>query len=136
MCWTLAGPPSGRRHDFGRIFDPIVDIAFHAAIFLSLHAWGYPELVLVSCWFAWPLAFGAVGISLFRGPVEIRPHRAGKTTGVVMTLLVGVLVAGAVGLPAASSGHRGADRARASVFVEAIRFRRCLIGWYNFGRRA
>jgi len=125
----------GDATDFGRIFDPIVDIAFHAAIFLSLHAVGLiPDWVLILVLVRYGLlAFGAVGISLFRGPVEIRPTVLGKTTGVVMTLLVAILVAGRVALQASVFGRVEALIVLAIGFVEAITIPQVLlIGWYNF----
>ncbi|HEX7880581.1 MAG TPA: CDP-alcohol phosphatidyltransferase family protein [Candidatus Eisenbacteria bacterium] len=125
----------GDATDFGRIFDPIVDIAFHLAIFLALHAVGLiPDWVLVLVLLRYGLlAFGAVGISVFRGPVEIRPTVLGKTTGVVMTMLVAMLVAGRLTLPSAVSGRIETLIVLAIGFVEAITIPQVLlIGWYNF----
>jgi cardiolipin synthase len=125
----------GDATDFGRIFDPIVDMAFNTALFVALHAVRLiPDwllgLVLVRYGL---LAFGAVGISLFRGPVEIRPTVLGKTTGVVMTLLVTLLVAGRVALPGTVFGRVEDLLVMAIGFVEAITIPQVLlIGWYNF----
>jgi cardiolipin synthase len=125
----------GDATEFGRVFDPIVDIAFHAAIFLALHAVSLiPDWVLALVLVRYGLlAFGAVGISIFRGPVEIRPTVLGKTTGVVMTLLVAALVTSRVALPAAHFARVEGLIVLAIGFVEAITIPQVLlIGWYNF----
>lgn len=129
----------GDATDFGRMFDPVVDILFNMALFLSLFAAGLlPAWVLALIMTRYGLLLGgAVVIYLFRGPVHIRPTVLGKTTGVVMTLLVGTLIGGRMLLPAEEFHQVEGLLVAAIGFVEAITIPQVLtIGWYNFRRAA
>lgn len=132
-----------RRHgdatDFGRVFDPVVDILFNTALFAGLYSVGLiPAWVLALILTRYGLLFGgAAFLYIFRGPVEIRPTVLGKTTGVVMTLLVATLVGGRLTLPSAVFGQIEGLLIVAIGFVEAITIPQVLlIGWYNFRRSA
>ena len=127
----------GDATDFGRIFDPVVDVLFNSALFIALFAVKLiPAWVLVLILTRYGLLFGgATVLYLFRGPVQIRPTVLGKTTGVVMTLLVAALVGGRVALPAVVFGRIEGLLVTAIGFVEAITIPQVLlIGWYNFRR--
>lgn len=135
---VLDGWLARRRGDatpFGRAFDPVVDILFNASVFLVLYRIGLiPGWVLALVLTRYGLLFGgAVGLYLFRGPVEIKPTVLGKATGVVMTLLVFALVGGRIFLEAATFDRFDQLVIVAIGFVEAITIPQVLlIGWYNF----
>ena len=80
----------------GSVLDPLVDIAFNASVFISLAVAG--ELP----WWVAGLMLGRYGLLIvgtfclyvFRGPVRIQPTAFGKLTGVLTTVLVGLLLLG------------------------------------------
>lgn len=123
----------------GRVFDPLVDIFFNASIMVALQLAGYlPGWVLALVLTRYGLLlFGAAAIYIFRGPVEIKPTVLGKATGVVTTLLVFVLVAGALLLPRETYQRIWGLLVVAVGFVEAITIPQViLIGWFNFKKAA
>ena len=126
----------------GRVFDPIVDILFNAAVIVALSLEGYvPAWVLALVVTRYGLLlFGAAFIYIFRGPVEIKPTALGKATGVVTTGLLVLLVGGRFWLPEEVHSRVSALIVITLGFVEAITIPQViLIGWYNFkkaGQRA
>jgi cardiolipin synthase len=121
----------------GRVFDPVVDILFNAAVIWSLFGQG-----LVPAWIValvltryCLLLSGAAVIYIFRGPVEIKPTVLGKATGVVTTLIISTLVVGGLLLPRPAYSGIADLLAAALGFVEAITIPQViLIGWYNYKR--
>jgi phosphatidylglycerophosphate synthase len=80
----------------GAVFDPLCDIAFNSAVFVSLSAaaqlpWWVTGLMLARYGL---LVGGTVYLYLFHGPVRIQPTVFGKLTGVLTTVLVGLLLLG------------------------------------------
>jgi cardiolipin synthase len=119
----------------GRAFDPVVDILFNASVFVVLHRVGLiPGWVLALVLTRYGLLFGgAFALYIFRGPVEIKPTVLGKSTGVVMTLLVFILVGGRIFLDRTVYDRFDQLVVAAIGFVEAITIPQVLlIGWYNF----
>jgi cardiolipin synthase len=127
----------GQATPFGRAFDPIVDILFNASVFLALFGIGLlPAWVLLLVVTRYGLLLGGgVLLSIFRGPIEIKPTILGKTTGVVMTLLVLALVGGRFLVSPELFGPVEGLLVVAIGFVEAITIPQVLaIGWSNFRR--
>ncbi len=121
----------------GRVFDPIVDILFNAAMMAALFdsgvipAWVF-GLVLLRYSL---LVGGATALYIFRGPVEIKPTILGKATGVVTTVLVTVLVGGMLLLDGGVYDRIRPLLVIALGFVEAITVPQViLIGLYNYKR--
>lgn len=79
----------------GRVFDPIVDVVFNAGIAVGLTRGGFlPGWLLAIILMRYSLLlFGAAYIYVFRGPVRVRPTPWGKTTGVLNTAVLFLLVA-------------------------------------------
>lgn len=80
----------------GSVLDPLVDIAFNSSTFLSLSLagqlpWWVTGLMLVRYGL---LVTGTIYLYVFRGPVRIQPTAFGKLTGVLTTLLLGLLLLG------------------------------------------
>jgi phosphatidylglycerophosphate synthase len=80
----------------GSVLDPVVDIAFNSSVFVALAVarevpWWVTGLVLGRYTL---LVFGTVFLYVFRGPVRIQPTAFGKLTGVLTTVLVGLLLLG------------------------------------------
>jgi CDP-diacylglycerol--glycerol-3-phosphate 3-phosphatidyltransferase len=80
----------------GSVLDPITDIAFNSSVFVAL-----TEVRELPAWVTGLmlaryalLVFGTIYLYLFVGPVRIQPTAFGKLTGVVTTLLVGLLLLG------------------------------------------
>jgi cardiolipin synthase len=127
----------GQATPFGRVFDPIVDILFNASVFLALFGIGLLPgwvLLLVVTRYGLLLGGGAL-LSIFRGPIEIKPTILGKTTGVVMTLLVLALVGGRFLVRPELFDPVEELLVVAIGFVEAITIPQVIaIGWSNFRR--
>lgn len=117
----------------GTVLDPIVDIVFNLVLFAGLHAATLiPAWVLVLAVARYGvLLVGGAYLYLFVGPVRIHATAFGRTSGVVMATLAGLLV-----LLAALAGHV-AERLEplteialgtllAAALVQAV-----AIGWYN-----
>jgi cardiolipin synthase len=86
----------GSESRVGSVLDPLVDIAFNASVFVSLATagelpWWVAGLVLAR--YALLLG-GTFYLYVFRGPVRIQPTVFGKLTGVLTTVLVGLLLLG------------------------------------------
>lgn len=127
----------GQATPFGRAFDPIVDILFNASVFLALFGIGMlPAWVLLLVLTRYGLLLGGgILLSIFRGPIEIKPTILGKATGVVMTLLVLALVGGRFVTPPGLFASIEGLLVVAIGFVEAITIPQVLaIGWSNFRR--
>jgi cardiolipin synthase len=80
----------------GSVLDPITDIAFNSSVFVALATarelpWWVAGLMLARYAL---LVVGTIYLYVFVGPVRIQPTAFGKLTGVVTTLLVGLLLLG------------------------------------------
>jgi cardiolipin synthase len=80
----------------GVVLDPLTDIAFNASVFLALAdagelPWWVAILVLVRYGL---LVFGTFALYVFHGPVRIQPTGFGKLTGLLSTVLLGLLLLG------------------------------------------
>ena len=80
----------------GAVLDPAVDVFFNGTIFLALTAvgalpWWVASLMLARYWI---LIAGTCYLYLFHGPVKIQPTAFGKLTGLVTSVLVGLLLLG------------------------------------------
>jgi phosphatidylglycerophosphate synthase len=78
----------------GVVLDPLTDIAFNASVFLALAAAGQlPWWVTGAMLGRYALlVLGTFALYVFRGPVRIQPTAFGKLTGVLTTVLVGLLL--------------------------------------------
>ena len=82
--------------EIGAVLDPAVDVFFNVAVFASLAVWSIlPWWVsgLMLARYAL-LALGTCYLYLFHGPVKIQPTGFGKLTGVITSLLVGLVILG------------------------------------------
>jgi len=80
----------------GSVLDPLTDIAFNSSVFIAVAqagemAWWVVGLMLVRYAL---LVLGTFYLYVFVGPVRIQPTAFGKLTGVVTTVLVGLLLLG------------------------------------------
>ena len=80
----------------GSVLDPAVDVFFNVAVFTALAAvgvlpWWVSGLMLVRYAL---LALGTCYLYLFHGPVKIQPTAFGKLTGVLTSVLVGLVLLG------------------------------------------
>lgn len=80
----------------GSVLDPLVDIAFNSSAFVALAVagelpWWVTGLMLARYGL---LVSGTFYLYVFRGPVRIQPTAFGKLTGVLTTLLLGLLLLG------------------------------------------
>lgn len=90
----------------GSVLDPLVDIAFNSSVFVALALarelpWWVSGLMLGRYAL---LVLGTFYLYVFRGPVRIQPTAFGKLTGVLTTLLLGLLL---LGLASWSEATRG-----------------------------
>lgn len=78
----------------GVVLDPLTDIAFNASVFLALaSARQLPWWVTGAMLGRYSLlVLGTFALYVFRGPVRIQPTAFGKLTGVLTTVLVGLLL--------------------------------------------
>jgi len=78
----------------GTVLDPIVDIVFNLSLAGGLMAAGLlPAWVFVLAALRYALLLvGGAALYVFVGPVRIAPTHLGRLSGVVMTMLVGLLV--------------------------------------------
>jgi cardiolipin synthase len=118
----------------GKVFDPVVDVLFNAAVGVALTVGGYlPGWLLAIILLRYGLLlFGAAYIYVFRGPVHVRPTALGKTMGVVTTgLVLGVVVVHRF-VPGETGEriHELLVAALAFVFCLAV-VQVAIIGWYN-----
>ena len=80
----------------GALLDPVTDIAFNSAVFISLSRegvlpWWVTGLVIAR----YALLVGGTGyLYLFHGPVRIQPTLFGKLSGLLTTILLGFLLLG------------------------------------------
>jgi cardiolipin synthase len=96
----------GSESRLGSVLDPLVDIAFNSSVFVALAAarelpWWVAGLMLGRYTL---LVFGTFYLYVFRGPVRIQPTSFGKLTGVLTTVLLGLLL---LGLASWSDAMRG-----------------------------
>jgi cardiolipin synthase len=80
----------------GTVLDPLVDIAFNSSVFTALALarelpWWVAGLMLARYGL---LVFGTFFLYVFQGPVRIQPTAFGKLTGLLTTVLVGLLLLG------------------------------------------
>jgi len=80
----------------GKVLDPLADIAFNASVFIALARvdalpWWVAALVLTRYGM---LVFGTTYLYIFHGPVRIEPTLFGKVSGLVTTMVVGLLLLG------------------------------------------
>jgi phosphatidylglycerophosphate synthase len=80
----------------GVVLDPLTDIAFNASVFVALAdagelPWWVATLILARYGL---LVFGTFALYVFHGPVRIQPTGFGKLTGVLSTVLLGLLLLG------------------------------------------
>jgi cardiolipin synthase len=78
----------------GSVLDPVVDVFFNVAVFTTLAAigilpWWVTGLMLIRYAL---LALGTCYLYLFHGPVKIQPTGFGKLTGVLTSVLVGLVL--------------------------------------------
>ena len=117
----------------GQVIDPIVDIVFNLAVFFALAA-----ASLLPAWVTWVatlryaiLLVGGSCLSLFVGPVRIRPTAFGRLTGVIMSTLCALLVLlRALGGPVAETIMPLTEVAL-GVLVSATVIHVLVLGWYN-----
>jgi cardiolipin synthase len=117
----------------GIVMDPLVDVAFNLVML-----WGLTAAGLLSHWVFWIgttryaiLIVGAAGLSLFVGPVKIRPTSFGRFTGVIMTAFIALLtllyaVSGQVAHALTQLTEIALGVLLAATTVQII-----LVGWYN-----
>lgn len=84
-----------KQSDFGRIYDPIVDLLFHSSVAIALYAVGdvgKTYLVFVLVRFLLPPLVGTV-LYMTRAPFQVKATIMGKITSVVLcVLLFGIAV--------------------------------------------
>jgi cardiolipin synthase (CMP-forming) len=86
----------GSESRLGSVLDPLVDIAFNSSVFIALAVarelpWWVSGLMLGRYAL---LVAGTFYLYVFRGPVRIQPTAFGKLTGVLTTVLLGLLLLG------------------------------------------
>ena len=86
----------GSESRVGSVLDPLVDIAFNSSVFVTLSLagelpWWVSALMLARYGL---LVAGTFYLYVFRGPVRIQPTAFGKLTGVLTTVLLGLLLLG------------------------------------------
>ena len=91
----------------GSVLDPLVDIAFNSSVFMALSAarelpWWVTGLMLGRYAL---LVLGTFYLYVFRGPVRIQPTAFGKLTGVLTTVLLGLLLLGLASWSATTRGR-------------------------------
>lgn len=96
----------GSESRIGSVLDPLVDIAFNSSVFVALASarelpWWVAGLMLGRYAL---LVTGTFYLYVFRGPVRIQPTAFGKLTGVLTTVLLGLLL---LGLASWSDATRG-----------------------------
>ncbi len=77
--------------DFGRLWDPVVDIFFNpgAAIALTIAGVAPWWLMLAVVFRYWAALLGGVAVYVFRGPYKVRPTWYGKLSGFVLAFALG-----------------------------------------------
>jgi len=117
----------------GTVLDPLVDIVFNAALFMSLTVSDLlpPWVLGVATLRYGILLIGAAYLYLFVGPVRIRPTASGRLTGVLVSSLVAFLIA-----LAAIGGHTNEalgplTRDALGVLLIGCVLQVVVIGWWN-----
>ena len=85
---------TGHVSEFGRIYDPISDIAFNAGVGIAAYAAGYIPLwylILAEARFSLPLLGGA-WVFVYSRPWKIKPTIWGKTTVFVYAVFIALLL--------------------------------------------
>ena len=119
----------------GVLADPLTDIFFHLALFLSLAATGIVGvwvLMLATLRYGGLLVGGAI-IHVTRGPVRIQSTLPGKLTGLALGVLVGYLLLG----PSYGAGSLGAILTPLAldallILLAGSVVHAAVMGWYNF----
>jgi len=77
--------------DFGRVWDPVVDIVFNptAALALAVVAVVPWWLALAVVYRYWAALAGGVALYIFRGPYRVRPTLIGKLSGFLLAWVLG-----------------------------------------------
>jgi cardiolipin synthase len=117
----------------GTVLDPLVDIVLHLAMFAGLNAAGaLPPWVLALAIARYGvLLVGGAYLYLCVGPVRIHSTAFGRTTGVVMAGLIGLLmVLHHVGRPIADRLLPLTEHAIGALLAAAV-VQAVAIGWYN-----
>jgi phosphatidylglycerophosphate synthase len=121
----------------GVILDPLVDIAFHAALLVALARAGWIPgwvLALAAARYAL-LVVGGAAIYVFRGPLRVQSTRLGKVTGLAVTAMVASLFLATRLLPAPEVRevtrilHLAMGALFATTIVQAV-----AMGWFNLRR--
>ena len=118
----------------GKVFDPIVDVIFNAAVSIGLYQAGYlPGWLLALIISRYSLLMvGAAGIYVFKGPVAVRPTVLGKTTGVVTAGLILALMIVITWPPARTTTSLVELLHAALGFIFGLSIIQVMImGWYN-----
>jgi cardiolipin synthase len=137
---VIDGAVARRRHEeskLGFVLDPFVDILFHFGVLVSLSAVGVLSWLtgaLVAARYV--LLLGGCGaLYLAKGEIWIQPTPFGKMTGILISLLTGILLL-VLGLERATPGlQRWIDRGLAVIFAATV-LHVLLIGRTNFRRPA
>jgi len=117
----------------GKVVDPVVDVVFNLAVFFALAA-----AHLLPAWVAWVatlryglLLVGGSCITMFVGPLRIQPTVFGRLTGILMSVLCGLIVL---------LGVRGGQHAEVvlplahvalGVLMSATVIHVVVLGWWN-----
>ena len=137
---VVDGAVARRRHEeskLGFVLDPFVDILFHSGVLVSLAAVG------VLSWFTgalvatrYVLLLGGCGVLyLAKGEIWIQPTPFGKVTGLLISLLTGLLLL-VLGLERVTPAlRRSIDTGLAILFAAAV-LHVLVIGRTNFRRPA
>jgi phosphatidylglycerophosphate synthase len=89
------------RTDFGRVWDPVVDIVFNpvAAVALAVVAAAPWWLAVAVVYRYWAALLGGVALYIFRGPYRLRPTLIGKLSGFLLAWVLGFDVVELVARP-------------------------------------
>jgi len=117
----------------GAVLDPIVDVVFSLAVFFALAA-----AELLPAWVFWVTALrygilliGGTCLTLFVGPLTIRPTSFGRATGVMMSSLVALQVLVHVLPGRFAEVVSPLNEIALGVLMSATVIQVLLMGWYN-----